>query len=203
MYKKSSRESRFTFHPEELESSPRLISPEFPKKDDFSKTIKTKDDPRIRALSRDPSTISLEVRGTACPVYSTFEPSENKRTPSQLSKTSQRKSNSPKKPPNVFTRNSNLTNNAEHANSVSQQPDSMSQVTSKTQKELYKAELAKVWDIVYKERQKVAKAKKQVKSLTSELQTLKSFIGNQETWFNEREAEIAMKYKAKKESLRA
>ena len=32
---------------------------------------------------------------------------------------------------------------------------------------------------------------------------MKSFIGNQESWFNERETEIAMKYKAKKESLRA
>ena len=42
-------------------------------------------------------------------------------------------------------------------------------MTSKTQKELYKSELAKVWDIVYAEKQKVSNAEKSVAYLEKEL----------------------------------
>ena len=101
--------------------------------------------------------------------------------------------------------NSRSASNLDHASST--QPNNLSNVTSKTQKELYKAELAKVWDIVYKERQKVSTAEKKVKSLQKELAKLKVHVSaserEQENWLRDREEQIKMRYKAKKESLRA
>ena len=78
MFKKISQESRFTFNHPELQTSPRLISEQQPEvlidaMDNrlFSQTIKNKLDPRIAALSADPSAVSLEVRGTAILDYNT------------------------------------------------------------------------------------------------------------------------------------
>lgn len=137
-----------------------------------------------------------------CPVYQTHEVTPDRRH--NLSRSSERKSSSAAKLPNTFQKNilySNPTSNYDHASST--QPNNLSNITSKTQKELYKAELAKVWDIVYKERQKVIAAEKKARSLQKELDKMKSYIASQEAWYREREAEIVSKYKAKKESLRA
>ena len=56
----------------------------------------------------------------------------------------------------------------------------VSQITNKTQKELYKVEIYKVWDIVYAERQKVSAAEKRVVALEKELSKLNMIVEAQE-----------------------
>ena len=92
------------------------------------------------------------------PVYrASLEPSPNRTPPrpySQLSKDSERKSIQAAQTGVNYKANILNSRSAsrllDHASSA--RPNDLSNVTSKTQKELYKAELAKVWDIVYKER---------------------------------------------------
>ena len=61
-------------------------------------------------------------------------------------------------------------------------------VSSRTQKEMYKNELAKVWELIYEERQRCSKLEQTVQSLHTEKERLAMALSDQEIYFREREA---------------
>ena len=61
-------------------------------------------------------------------------------------------------------------------------------MSSRTQKEMYKNELAKVWEICYGERQRAAKLENTLTNLMIEKERLVIALSDQEIYFREREA---------------
>ena len=61
-------------------------------------------------------------------------------------------------------------------------------MSSRTQKEMYKNELAKVWDMCYEERQRSAKLDTNLNNIMIEKERLAIALSEQEIYFREREA---------------
>ena len=76
-------------------------------------------------------------------------------------------------------------------------------MSSRTQKEMYKNELAKVWELIYEERARCTKLEKSVQSLLVEKERLSIALSEQELFFREREAQLHMQLRAKKDSMKA
>ena len=85
-----------------------------------------------------------------------------------------------------FTLNSNFA-----ATAKQQQLHLMSaSISSRTQKEMYKNELAKVWELIYEERQRCCKLEKSFNALLIEKERLSIALSEQEIYFREREAQL-------------
>eukprot|EP00353_Schmidingerella_taraikaensis_P000161 CAMPEP_0185596506 /NCGR_PEP_ID=MMETSP0434-20130131/80799_1 /TAXON_ID=626734 ORGANISM="Favella taraikaensis, Strain Fe Narragansett Bay" /NCGR_SAMPLE_ID=MMETSP0434 /ASSEMBLY_ACC=CAM_ASM_000379 /LENGTH=353 /DNA_ID=CAMNT_0028225021 /DNA_START=1422 /DNA_END=2483 /DNA_ORIENTATION=- len=75
-------------------------------------------------------------------------------------------------------------------------------MSSRTQKEMYKNELAKVWELIYEERQRCTKLEKSVEALLLEKDRLSVALSEQALYFREREAQLYMQLCAKKDSMK-
>ena len=61
-------------------------------------------------------------------------------------------------------------------------------MSSRTQKEMYKNELAKVWELIYVERERCTQLEKSVQTLHHEKERLSVRLSEQEMYFRERES---------------
>jgi hypothetical protein len=68
---------------------------------------------------------------------------------------------------------------------------------------MYKNELAKVWELIYEERQRCTKLEKNVNALLIDKENLSIALSEQEIYFREREAQLHMQLRAKKDSMKA